>query len=104
MDYSEVSQSSPTGDQGEAEDGLIARNDASNRVVANLLRDDSAGGLGQNHAEETVEGNGSVWFGDMMRTLAGASPLSARNQMVTRARFERATPSFGGWIATRYIA
>jgi hypothetical protein len=43
VDYSEVSQSSPTGDQGEAEDGLIAGNDASNRVVANLLRDDSAG-------------------------------------------------------------
>ena len=45
-DYSDVSQSSPTGDQTEAENGLIARNDASNGVVANLLRDDSAGSAG----------------------------------------------------------
>jgi hypothetical protein len=39
-----------------------------------------------------------VRFGSVIRcaTLAGESPLSARNQMVTRARFERATPSFGG--------
>ncbi len=39
-----------------------------------------------------------VRFGSVIRcaTLAGAGPLSARNQMVTRARFERATPSFGG--------
>ncbi len=30
-------------DQTEAEDGLITGNDAGNGVVANLLRDDSAG-------------------------------------------------------------
>ncbi len=41
--YSDVSQSSPTGDQAEAEYGLIARNDASHGFVANLLRDDPAG-------------------------------------------------------------
>ncbi len=29
-------------------------------------------------------------------TLSGASRVSAQQQMVTRARFERATPSFGG--------
>ncbi len=40
---SDVGQSSPTGDQAEAEDGLIGGNDASNGVVANLLRNDSAG-------------------------------------------------------------
>ncbi len=39
-------KSSPTGDQAEAEDGFIAGNDASNGVVANLLRDDSAGRAG----------------------------------------------------------
>ncbi len=44
--YSEVSESSPTGDQAEAEDGFTARNDASNRVVANSLRADSAGSAG----------------------------------------------------------
>ena len=44
--YSDVGQSSPTGDQAEAEDGFIAGNDAGNRLVANLLRDDSAGRAG----------------------------------------------------------
>ena len=38
-----MSQLSPTGDQAEAEDGFTSGNDAGNRVVANLLRDDSAG-------------------------------------------------------------
>ena len=38
-----MSQSSPTGDQAETEGGFIAGNDAGNRVVANLLRVDSAG-------------------------------------------------------------
>ncbi len=47
---SDVGQSSPAGDQTKAEDGLIARNDASNRVVANLLRDDSAGCAGSTSA------------------------------------------------------
>ena len=40
---SNVGQSSPIGDRAEAEDGLIAGNDAGNEVVANLLWDDSAG-------------------------------------------------------------
>ena len=37
--------------QAEAEDDLTARNDAGNRVVANLLRDDSAGRAGSASAE-----------------------------------------------------
>ena len=41
---SDVSQSSPTGDQSETQNGFIAGNDAGNGVVANLLRADSAGG------------------------------------------------------------
>ena len=40
--YSDVSQSSPTGDQAETEDRLIAGNDAGNGAVASLLRNDSA--------------------------------------------------------------
>ena len=44
--YSEVSQSSHTGGPAEVECGLIAGNDASNGVVANLLRNDSAGRAG----------------------------------------------------------
>ncbi len=52
--YSDVSQSSPTGDQAETEGGFIAGNDAGNRLVANLLRDDSAGCAGS--ASEALGG------------------------------------------------
>ena len=48
--YSDVGQSSPTGDQAKTEDGFTAGNDADNRVVANLLRDDSAGRAGSSSA------------------------------------------------------
>jgi hypothetical protein len=88
-------------------------------------------------AEETVEGNGSVWFGGLMRNarrcesrncaksngdpgairgaslkgesrplrsvaLAFGEPTGMQGVVVvTRARFERATSSFGGWAAYR---
>ena len=60
--YSDVGQSSPTGDQAETEDRLIAGNDARDGPAANLLRDDSEGSADSASAElgiATLSGYGA---------------------------------------------
>ena len=59
--------------QTEAQHGLTARNDGGNRVVANLLRDDSAG----------IAGAASAALGE----AAGLGRLSLRVHPLTRTRY-----------------
>jgi hypothetical protein len=61
---------SPIGDQAETEDGLIAGNDGGNGVVANLLRDDSAGRAGSASAAL----GGVAYLGGLVHQVATTPP------------------------------
>ena len=67
-------------DQAEAEGGLIARNDESNGIVANLLRNDSAGSAGSaSAAVGSTSGTGQA-IGER-REPSGTRKISGESQI-----------------------